>query len=246
MATLSHSSGTTIDEIADRIYRISTPVEIPGGGFSFNQYLINDDAPLLFHTGLRKLFPVVSAAVGRILPIDRLRYIGFSHFESDECGALNDFLAAAPHAEALCGRVATMVSVGDFADRPPRALDDGETLSLGQHRVHWLDTPHLPHAWECGFLMETESATLLCGDLFTQGGSHNPALTESDILEPSEAFRRQMDYFSHTRNARAMLERLAALQPTTLACMHGSAWHGDGAALLRALADSVERDQAPH
>ncbi|QVQ28458.1 MBL fold metallo-hydrolase [Achromobacter deleyi] len=244
MATLSLSSGTTIDEIADRIYRISTPVEIPGGGFSFNQYLINDDAPLLFHTGLRKLFPVVSAAVARILPIDRLRYVGFSHFEADECGALNEFLAAAPHAEPLCGRVAAMVSVGDFADRPPRAMDDDEIIPLGQHRVRWLDTPHLPHAWECGFLMETESATLLCGDLFTQGGSHNAALTECDILEPSEAFRRQMDYFSHTRNARAMLERLAALQPATLACMHGSAWRGDGAALLRALADSVERDQA--
>lgn len=243
MATLSLSSGTAVDEIADRIYRISTPVEIPGGGgFSFNQYLIDDDAPLLFHTGLRKLFPVVSAAIERILPLERLRYIGFSHFEADECGALNDFLAAAPHAEPLCGQVAAMVSVGDFADRPPRALNDDETLALGQHCVRWLDTPHLPHAWECGFLMETSTATLLCGDLFTQGGSHAPALTESDILAPSEAFRRQMDYFSHTRNARAMLERLAALQPATLACMHGSAWRGDGAALLRALADSVERD----
>jgi len=242
MATQTLSSGTTIGEIADRIYRISTPVEIPGGGgFSFNQYLIDDDAPLLFHTGLRKLFPTVSAAIARVMPIERLRYVGFSHFESDECGALNDFLAVAPQAEALCGQVAAMVSVGDFADRPPRALHDGEILSLGQHQVRWLDTPHLPHAWECGFLMETKSATLLCGDLFTQGGSDNPALTESDILEPSEAFRRQMDYFSHTRNARAMLERLAALQPSTLACMHGSAWHGDGAGLLRALADSVER-----
>lgn len=244
MTTLSLSNGTTIDEIADRIYRISTPVEIPGGGFSFNQYLIDDDAALLFHTGLRKLFPVVSEAVGRILPIDRLRYVGFSHFESDECGALNDFLAAAPHAEPLCGQVAAMVSVGDFADRPPRAMADGETIPLGRHSVRWLDTPHLPHAWECGFLMETASATLLCGDLFTQAGSNLPSLTESDILEPSEAFRHQMDYFSHTKNARAMLERLAALQPTTLACMHGSAWRGDGAALLRALADSVERDQA--
>lgn len=242
MATQTLSSGTTIGEIADRIYRISTPVEIPGGGgFSFNQYLIDDDAPLLFHTGLRKLFPTVSAAIARVMPIERLRYVGFSHFESDECGALNDFLAVAPQAEALCGQVAAMVSVGDFADRPPRALHDGEALSLGQHQVRWLDTPHLPHAWECGFLMETKSATLLCGDLFTQGGSDNPALTESDILEPSEAFRRQMDYFSHTRNARAMLERLAALQPSTLACMHGSAWYGDGAGLLRALADSVER-----
>jgi flavorubredoxin len=183
----------------------------------------------------------VREAVERIISIDRLRYIGFSHFESDECGALNEFLAAAPHAEPLCGQVAAMVSVSDYADRPPRAMNDDETISLGQHSVRWLDTPHLPHAWECGFLMETASATLLCGDLFTQGGSHLPPLTEGDILEPSEAFRHEMDYFSHTRNARSMLERLAALQPTTLACMHGSAWHGDGAALLRALADSVER-----
>lgn len=243
MASLSLSSGTTIDEIANRIYRIATPVELPGGGgFSFNQYLIDDDAPLLFHTGLRKMFPVTREAIERIMPVDRLRYVGFSHFESDECGALNEFLAVAPRAEPLCGQIAAMVSVGDFADRPPRALDDGETVSLGQHSVRWFDTPHLPHAWECGFLMETSSATLLCGDLFTQGGSQHPPLTEHDILEPSEAFRHQIDYFSHTRNARAMLERLAALQPTTLACMHGSAWHGDGAGLLRALADSVERD----
>jgi flavorubredoxin len=241
MAALSLANGTTIDEIAERIYRIATPVEIPGGiGFSFNQYLIEDDEPLLFHTGLRALFPVVGEAVGRIMPLDRLRYIGFSHFEADECGALNAFLAAAPRAEPLCGQIAAMVSVGDYADRPPRALEDGATISLGQHRVRWLDAPHLPHAWECGFLMETTTATLLCSDLFTQGGSHHPPLTEADILAPSEAFRHKMDYFSHTRNARAMLERLAELQPTTLACMHGSAWRGDGAALLRALADSVE------
>ena len=241
MATLSLASGTTIDEIADRFYRIATPMEIPGGGFSFNQYLIDDDEPLLFHTGLRAMFPVVREAVEQIMPIERLRYIGFSHFESDECGALNEFLAVASRAEPLCGQVAAMVSVGDYAHRPPRALADGETISLGHHSVRWLDAPHLPHAWECGFLMETTSATLLCSDLFTQGGSHHPALIESDILEPSEAFRRKMDYFSHTRNARAMLERLAALQPATLACMHGSAWRGDGAALLRALADSIER-----
>lgn len=242
MATLSLSGGTAIDEIADRIYRISTSVEIPGGGgFSFNQYLIDDDEPLLFHTGLRRLFPVVKEAVERIMPIDRLRYIGFSHFEADECGALNAFLAAAPRVEPLCGQVAALVSVNDYADRPPRALDDGDTISLGTHSVRWLYTPHLPHAWECGFMMETATATLLCGDLFTQNGSDSPPLTEGDILGPSEAFRHEMDYFSHTRDARVMLERLAALQPTTLACMHGSAWRGDGAALLRALADSVER-----
>src|SRR5690606_6023155 len=128
-----------------------------------------------------------------------------------------------------------MVSVGDFADRPPRAIADGEALSLGAHSVRWFDTPHLPHAWECGFLMESRTRTLLCGDLFTQGGADLPPLTEGDILGPSEAFRGALDYYSHTRNGRAMLERLAGTRPTTLACMHGSAWQGDGAALLRAL-----------
>ena len=231
---------TTIDEIADGIYRISTPVEIAGaGGFSFNQYLIADEAPLLFHTGLRKTFPAVREAVARVLPVESLRYLAFSHFEADECGALNAFLAAAPAAEPVCGRIAAMVSVADYADRPPRALADGEAVSLGRHSVAWLDTPHLPHAWECGFMMESTTGTLLCGDLFTQGGANNPPLTEADILGPSEAFRQHLDYYAHAADTRAKLERLAALQPTTLACMHGSAWKGDGAALLRALADSL-------
>jgi glyoxylase-like metal-dependent hydrolase (beta-lactamase superfamily II) len=132
-----------------------------------------------------------------------------------------------------------MVSIGDIADRGPRALGDGESLSLGRHAVRWLDTPHLPHAWECGFLFDETTRTLLCGDLFTQPGVGEEPLTESDILGPSEAFRRELDYFSHSRNARAHLERLAALRPTTLACMHGSAWRGDGSALLLALADSL-------
>lgn len=234
---------TTVDEIADKIYRISTSVTPPGlGGFSFNQYLIADDAPLLFHTGPRKLFATVREAVGRVLPVDKLRYIGLSHFEGDECGSLNEFLAAAPGAAPLCGQIAAMTSVGDVADREPRVLADGEALALGRHTVRWFDTPHLPHAWECGFLMETQTATLLCGDLFTQGGADNPALTEADILGPSEVFRRQLDYFSHAKNSRVLLEKLAAQNPRTLACMHGSAWRGDGAALLRALAASVEAD----
>ncbi|CAN0378397.1 unnamed protein product, partial [Phaeothamnion confervicola] len=169
-------------------------------------------------------------------------YIGLSHFEGDECGSLNEFLSVAPNAAPLCGQIAAMTSIGDIADRAPHVLGDGETLSLGKHNVQWLDTPHLPHGWECGFMMETTSATLLCGDLFTQGGADNPALTEADILGPSEAFRRSLDYFSHTKNSRALLERLAALKPRTLACMHGSAWRGDGAGLLRALADSIEKD----
>jgi len=232
---------TTIDEIADAIFRISTPIEIPGGGgFSFNQYLIVDDAPLLFHTGLRGLFPAVRDAIATVLPVEQLRYLACSHFEADECGALNQFLAVAPAAEPLCGQIAAMVSVNDYADRAPRGLADNEVVALGRHSVRWLDTPHLPHAWECGYMMESATGTLLCGDLFTQGGSNLPPLTEGDILGPSEAFRHHLDYYAHAPDTRAKLERLAALAPTTLACMHGSAWRGDGAALLRALADSVE------
>jgi hypothetical protein len=132
-----------------------------------------------------------------------------------------------------------MVSVEDLADRSPRALADGELLSLGKHRLRWFDAPHVPHAWDCGFLVEEATRTFLCGDLFTQGGAGLAPVTESDILGPSEAFRNRMDYFSHAKGTRVILERLAATEPATLACMHGSAWHGDGAELLRALADSL-------
>jgi len=240
----NREAGTRIDEIVDGIYRISTPVSKLPGGFSFNQYLILDDEPLLFHTGPRRLFPLVREAIASVMPVDRLRHISFSHYEADECGALNEFLAAAPSATPLCGRVAALVSVTDIADRAPRSMDNGETLSLGSHTVQWHDTPHLPHAWECGFLYEMRTRTLLCSDLFSQGGAEHPPLTEADILGPSEAFRAQMDYYSHTRNGRAMIERLAALQPKTLACMHGSAWRGDGASLLRALGERLERTAA--
>ncbi len=241
MNVTNQQSGTNIHEIADGIYRINTPVQIPGaGGFSFNQYLILDEDPLLFHAGLRGMFPLVREAVASVMPVEKLRYITFSHVEADECAALNHWLAVAPHSEPVCGGVAAMVSISDMADRPPKALADNETLSLGKHTLRWFDTPHLPHAWECGFMMEEQTSTLLCGDLFTQGGSKCPPVTEDDILGPSEAFRGKMDYFSHTKNARAMLERLAATHPTTLACMHGSAWNGNGAALLRALADALE------
>jgi flavorubredoxin len=241
MKVTNTQSGTNVHEIADGIYRINPPVEIAGaGGFSFNQYLIMDDEPLLFHTGPRKMFALVREAVASVMPVENVRHVGFSHVEADECGSLNEWLRAAPHSAPLCGSVAAMVSIDDLADRKPRALADGELISLGKHSVRWFDTPHLPHAWECGFLTEERTRTLLCGDLFTQGGGGNPPLTESDILGPSEAFRRNMDYFSHTKNARTMLDRLASTQPQTLACMHGSAWRGDGAMLLRALADELD------
>ena len=234
-------SGTNVHEISDGIYRINTPVEFEGGlKFSFNQYLIADDEPLLFHTGPRKMFTLVREAVASVLPVESLRYIGFSHVEADECGSLNEWLDAAPQSVPLCGQVASMVSVSDIADRGPRAMSDGEVLSLGSHRVRWFDTPHLPHGWEAGLLKEESSGTLMCGDLFTQGGGAElPAITDADILGPSEAFRSKMDYFSHTKNARDMLERLALTSPTTMACMHGSAWQGDGKSLLRALANEL-------
>jgi flavorubredoxin len=240
MTITNSQSGTNVHEVTSGIYRINTPVVFENGaGFSFNQYLIASDEPLLFHTGPRKMFPLVREAVASVLPVENLRYIGFSHVESDECGSLNEWLAVAPRAVPLCGTVAAMVSIEDLADRSPRALADGEVLSLGSHSVRWIDAPHLPHAWECGFLTDVSTSTLLCGDLFTQGGTDLPPVTESDILGPSEIFRQRMDYFSHTRNARALLEKLAATNPATLACMHGSAWQGDGAALLRALADEL-------
>jgi flavorubredoxin len=240
MGVTNSESGTNVHEVADGIYRINTPVQLEGGaGFSFNQYLVVDEEPLLYHTGLRKMFPLVREAVASVLPIEQLRYIAFSHVEADECGSLNEWLASAPQAVPLCGTVAAMVSVNDLADREPRALADGEAIDLGVHTVRWLDAPHLPHAWECGFLSEEKTRTLLCGDLFTQGGANLPAVTESDILAPSEAFRHAMDYFSHTKNAEALLEKLAATEPVTLACMHGSAWHGDGAKLLRELSETL-------
>jgi len=233
-------SGTNVVEIADGIYRINTPVALPDGqAFNFNQYLIVDDEPLLFHTGPRQMFPLVQEAVAAVIAVPRLRHVAFSHTEADECGSLNLWLAAAPQAAPLCGQIAAMVSIGDLADRAPRALADGEKLRLGRHEVQWFDTPHVPHGWDCGLLHETTTQTFFCGDLFTQGGRGEVALTEGDILGPSEAFRGPLDYFAHAPQTRQVLHRLAALQPRTLACMHGSAWRGDGAALLRHLAEAV-------
>jgi len=233
-------TGTNVHEVADGIYRINTPIVLPGAmAFNFNQYLLVDDEPLLFHTGPRQLFAHVRQAVAAVMPVERLRYVGLSHVEADECGSINDWLRVAPQAQPLCGEVAALVSMNDLADRAPRAMAEGEVLSLGRHEVSWFDAPHVPHGWECGFMMELDTRTLLCGDLFTQGGAGKTPITDADILEPSEAFRKQMDYYAHAPTTAATLERLAREQPRTLACMHGSAWRGDGAALLRALSKSV-------
>jgi len=242
MTVTNSQSGTNVHEVSSGIYRISTPVPpslIPGG-FTFNQYLLVDEAPLLFHTGPRSMFPLVREAVAHVLgDVARLRYVGFSHIESDECGSMNDFLAVAPRAEVLCSRVAAMTSA-DLADRPPRALADGEEVSLGKKRVRWLDATHLPHNWECGYLFESSTRTLLCGDIFTHGGSDLPALTESELIGPAEATWKAMpDSVAIVGNTRQLLDKLAATEPTTLAVMHGSAFRGDGHGLLCGLAAAL-------
>jgi flavorubredoxin len=231
---------TRIDEIDTGLYRISTamPPDPELGGFTFNQYLLVDDAPLLFHTGPRGLFPAVSGAIATVLPLERLRYVSFCHFEADECGTLNEFLSAAPEARPLCGRIAAMTSLGDYADRPPQVLADGEELKLGKRVVQWIDAPHVPHGWDNGFLFEKTQRVLFCGDLFTQAGSEHEPVAD-DVLEASEQMRVALDYYAHGANTRAVLERLADLEPRMLACMHGSACRGDGAAQLRELARRV-------
>ena len=241
-------SGTNVEEIADGVYRINTPfAEIPGG-FSFNQYLVVDEEPLLFHTGFRRTFPLVREAIERVMPVERLRYVAFSHFESDECGALNDLLAVAPGAVPLCSRVAALVSVGDFADRPPRPMADGERLSLGRHEIVWVDAPHIPHGWETGYLFDATSRTLFAGDIFTQGGLGVEAITESDLVEPADAFRLGFaapmglpDSWAHLTDGRPVIERLAALGATTLANMHGSAWRGTSEASASMLREMGRR-----
>lgn len=245
MTIVHAATGTNVHEIAGGIFRISVPVPPnPGlpGGFTFNQVLIVDDSPLLFHTGPKQLFPMVKAAVDHVLgSADKLRYVSFSHFESDECGALNEWLTVAPQAETLCSQVAAMVSVGDFAIRPPRALADFEEVSLGKKRVRWLDAPHLPHNWECGYLFEVTERTLLCGDVLTHGGADVAPLTEGDVIGPSEAMRKAMpSSFAIEQNTGALLEKLARTEPGTLALMHGSSFRGDGAKVLRDLAKALQ------
>lgn len=241
MGVTNSTTGTNVWEIADGVYRINTPVELPGGvgAFNFNQYLVVDEQPLLFHTGLRRAFPLVREAVASVIPVESLRWIAFSHVEADECGSLNEWLAAAPSAAPVCGQLAAMVSVGDLADRAPHGMTDGDVLSIGKRKMRWIDASHVPHGWECGYLFEETDKTFFCGDLFTQGGKGEHALVETDILGPSEAMRGGMDYYAHGPHTRAVLDRMATLGPATLACMHGSAWRGDGSKALLALADAV-------
>ena len=191
-------SGTRIDEIASGIFRISIPLvdKIPGG-FSFNHFLIAGEQPALFHTGYRQNFSLLRQAIATVLPLDRLRYIGYSHYEPDESGGVEQLLASAPEAKPFSSDVGVMVSLGGPFEVPSLGLTDGQQLDLGTHRLKWISTPHVPHGWDCGILFEEVTGTLLCGDLFTQGGASNPPITESDILGPSELFRKPMDYFAN-------------------------------------------------
>jgi len=228
---------TRINEIADGIYRLSTFVpEVTPAGFTFNQFVVKGETPLLFHCGMRGLFPLVSAAVAKIIPLDQLRWISFGHVEADECGAMNQWLQAAPHAQVAHGRTACMVSLNDLADRAPRALDDGEVLDLGGKRLRFVSTPHVPHSWEAGVMFEETTGTLLCGDLFTHTGN-TPALTASDILGPAIAGEEMFRSTSLGLATAPTIRNLAALKPRTLGLMHGASFNGDCAAALNGLAD---------
>jgi flavorubredoxin len=231
-----------IAEIADDIYRISihVPEVAPPAGFTFNQFLVLGDEPLLFHTGFRRFFPLARAALARIIPPERLRWISFGHYEADESGALNEWLAVAPQAQAAHGQTGVMVSLNDVADRPPRILADGEGLDIGGRRLRWIDTPHIPHGWDAGVLFDERTATLLCGDLFTHAGD-GPAVTDGDVVGPAIAAEDTFRYSSLNPGMAATIRRLADAAPRTLAIMHGSSFAGDGAAALRALAADYDR-----
>jgi len=233
-----------IDEIAPDLYRIS--VYVPDFDLQFNHFLIKDDEPLLFHTGLRGMFPLVREAVARVIDPAQLRWIGWSHFEMDECGALNEWLAAAPRATPVCSQLGAMINVADFADRPPKGLDPGEILATGRRRFRFVPTPHLPHGWDAGVLFDETDRVLLCSDLLHQLGDVEP-VTSVDITDRYRhalaSYQQSpvlMDYVPYNENTRRQLANLAALKPRTLAAMHGSTFVGDGAALLLASADVIQ------
>lgn len=236
---------TSIEQVADRIYRISTCIpELAPGGFTFNQFLVEAEEPLLYHTGMRSLFPSVREAVDRVLPVETLRWIGFAHVEADECGAVNDFLAVAPHAQVAHGALGVNLSIADLCSRPPRSLDDGEVLELGgaelRRRVLEVPTPHVPHNWESHVFFEQETGTLFCGDLVTQLGD-GPAVTDADLLKAAIAAEELFGQTSLGPAVPTTYRRLADLEPRTLAVMHGSSYNGDCPTLLRALADVYEQ-----
>jgi len=229
---------TKVTEIAPDLFRIS--IFVPEFNMQFNHFLIRDDEPLLFHTGLKAMFPAVREAVATVLDPARIRWIGFSHFESDECGSLNHWLEVAPQAEPVCSLIGALVSVNDFAIRPARGLTEGETLATGKYRYRFCSTAHLPHGWDAGLLFEETTRTLLCSDLFHHLGDVAP-LTESDIVGPSHAAMREFQqgplagYVPYTHQTGQILERLAGLEPKTLAVMHGSSFSGEGGKALRDL-----------
>ena len=231
---------TRIDEVADRIYRFSTFVPAIGPtGFTFNQYLIVDEEPLLFHTGMRHMFPQLTEAITTLTPLESLRWITFGHLEADECGAMNELLDVAPSAEVAHGATGCMVSLNDMASRPPVSLADGEIIELGAHRVRHLDTPHVPHGWEARVLFEETTGTLLCGDLFTQLGD-GLAVTSDDIVESASQAEDVFGASCLTPTTGSTIRTLAELAPSTLAVMHGSCFSGDGAGALLALADDYD------
>lgn len=234
---------TKVHEIADGIYRLSTYVSdvAPPAGLTFNQFLVLGDEPLMFHTGLRKMFPLNRAALSRIILPERLRWIAFGHFEADECGAMNEWLSVAPQATAAHGQIGCMVSLNDFADRTPRVLNDGEVIDLGGgKRVRFIDTPHTPHGWDAGVMYEESTGTLMCGDLFTQLGNDR-VLTSGDIVGPAVAAEDIFKYSCLNPGMGATIRGLSKLAPRALALMHGPTFQGDGAAALRALADDYDR-----
>lgn len=232
---------TRVDEIADGIFRLSTlvPEAAEGGGITFNQFLIRADEPLLFHTGHRAMFPQVSEAAGRVLPVASLRWITFGHLEADECGSMNQWLAAAPGSVVAHGELGCAVSLNDLADRLPRGLADGEVIDLGGRRVRHIDTPHVPHGWEARLLFEETTATLLCGDLFTQAGN-GPAVTGGDLVGAAVEAEAMFGYTCSAARLAATARTLAGLAPATLACMHGSSFAGDGSQALADLAEAYE------
>src|SRR5262245_3828507 len=229
---------TSVTEIANKIYRISTYVE--PADLRFNQYCIDADEPLIFHTGLLRLFPLVSAAVAKVIPLEKIRWITFGHYEADECGAMNNWLAASPNAQIAHGEVGCMVSVADTASREPRPLQDGEVIDLGGKIVRYTYTPHVPHGWDAGLLFEETTGTLFCGDLFTQSGN-TPAITKSDIIGP--AFQTEDLYQATVLQSitAPTIRKLAEFNPTTLALMHGPAFQGNGKQALLDLADGYEK-----